>query len=240
MLGFFFLNSKLSEWVIVQIHVALIDGLVDERTYIPQMLPHGIDLQPQPPEIRTEIRQVFIIDIPYLHIPLELPDAVHGGVHVLLGALFPAGLLHGPLGKLKKSDIGRDVPLDGILEVEQRWRFPLLPESDFDGLQFQDLLVQHGIELERMGMVTDLRGVAVPLAWCQVEIGGDVKFPFVEIGFYLHQCSALLVELLLSVVDQTVSYLFYHAFFSDKGKTRKADDGNFDGIFFDGGREDGV
>ena len=66
-------------------------------------------------------------------------------------------------------------------------------------------------------MVDDLRTILVPVLRLEVDVGSEVYVTLVQLSLYLYKCGALVVELVLSVVHQPISY-FLHSFFVRKGR----------------------
>lgn len=58
-------------------------------------------------------------------------------------------------------------------------------------------------------MVDDLRTILVPVLRLEVDVGSEVDVTLIELGFYLHKGGALVVELVLTVVDQPISYFLH-------------------------------
>ena len=45
--------------------------------------------------------------------------------------------------------------------------------------------------------------------WLTVDVGGEVDVTLVQLSLYLYKCGALVVELVLAVVHQPISYLLH-------------------------------
>ena len=60
-------------------------------------------------------------------------------------------------------------------------------------------------------MVDDLRTILVPVLWLEVDVSRQVDVTLVQLSLYLYKCGALVVELVLAVVNQPISY-FLHSF----------------------------
>jgi hypothetical protein len=72
-------------------------------------------------------------------------------------------------------------------------------------LQIQDVFIEHYVEFVRLGVVNDLCPLTAPAFRFEVNIGLQVDFPLVQIGFNLYKSRALPVKCVLAVIYKTVS-----------------------------------
>ena len=72
------------------------------------------------------------------------------------------------------------------------------------------------IKLDGLRVVDYLGCGLVPMLRLEVDVGSEVDVTLVQLGFHLHTGGALVVELVLSMVHTSVSYLFHSTFFPQK------------------------
>ena len=80
-----------------------------------------------------------------------------------------------------------------------------------------DEFEEQRIELDGLWVVDYLGRRLVPVLRLEVNVSRQVDITLIELGFYLHKGGTLFVELVLSIVNQPISY-FLHSFFVRKGR----------------------
>ena len=90
------------------------------------------------------------------------------------------------LGKFCEADGGGGFLLHGIPQQCQGGLHPSLPIGQFDALQADEELEQHGIEFSGLRVIDDLGCILVPMLRSEVYVGGEVGVALVQLGFDLN------------------------------------------------------
>ena len=72
-----------------------------------------------------------------------------------------------------------------------------------------DEFEEQRIELDGLWVVDYLGRRLVPVLRLEVGVGSEIDVAPVQLGFHLHKGGALVVELVLSIVNQPISYLLH-------------------------------
>ena len=108
-----------------------------------------------------------------------------------------------------KGDIGRTLRAECFPDERECRGYSPLPEPQFNAFQSDNIFINHCIQSFCVGVKEDALAPFIPFTGLDVDVGADIHFSLLKEQFNLNQRCALAVELMLSVVDQTV-FNFLH------------------------------
>lgn len=72
-----------------------------------------------------------------------------------------------------------------------------------------DEFEEQRIEFDGLRVVDDLRAILIPVFRLEVDVGSEVDVTLVQLGLYLYKGGTLVIELVLSIINQPISYFLH-------------------------------